>query len=335
MPIPDLKDIIELCTDGDELIIVDGGSRNFNYDLTVMGIKDLVKYSAIYGFEPSPQSHDSVPNIEDEVDKNRPPSRNQVINYPFALANVDGEVILHLSLHPGASSTLPPNAELLGHFRKDKWSGMVEIVDSISVPSIRLDTFVQKAALPRIDFLKLDTQGNELDILQSAGDFIKKIGVIKTELNFLELYLNQPLAHDVMKFLHSLGFALIDLTWSEPCRRFQARPDLKSDSYRLVWGDGIFAQTPHDFKKPHLLKQALILGKLGYRDLAIYQVQNHPGLKPEAKKMLEDYFFALEYQEDITPIRQSLRRLRYWFWMKTGFWVERKPRRYVAEKAAK
>ena len=56
--------------------------------------------------------------------------------------------------------------------------------------------------LDYIDFLKLDTQGNELNIIKSIGSKISNVSVIKTEVEMIPMYKNQPLFHDVSSFLY-------------------------------------------------------------------------------------------------------------------------------------
>ena len=60
--------------------------------------------------------------------------------------------------------------------------------------------------LSHIDFLKMDTQGSEYEILQGAKEILKKTHHIKCECEYKEWYKGQKLAEDVISFLESIGF---------------------------------------------------------------------------------------------------------------------------------
>ena len=106
-----------------------------------------------------------------------------------------------------------------------------------------MESFLVTSGIPHIDLLKLDTQGNELDILKSLGHRINDVQVIKVEVEMVPMYEGQPLFHDVAAYLDSQGFEFVDLVATDPCRRFHARPDLDANSYRMVWGDAVCAST--------------------------------------------------------------------------------------------
>ena len=62
--------------------------------------------------------------------------------------------------------------------------------------------------LSHIDFLKIDTQGSEYEILEGAINTLPNIRHIKCEAEFTEWYKGQRLAKDVISFLKSKGFEL-------------------------------------------------------------------------------------------------------------------------------
>lgn len=71
----------------------------------------------------------------------------------------------------------------------------------IQVPSVILNNVLEKHGIQHVDFLSLDTEGSELEILQSI-DFSKvTIDVITVENNFNETH--------VQTFLESKGFVFI------------------------------------------------------------------------------------------------------------------------------
>lgn len=271
----------EILPSNDKFIVIDGGARG--------GPKDLASLNALcqfHCFEPNPAESGSVNNAM--VNAIQQASENERIYvYPFALCAESGTATLNISLRPGATSTLEPNGELLRRFAADHFSEMEEIVKRIEVPAISLGEFMTQSKLPHIDFLKLDTQGNELDILKSASEYLDKLSVIMTEVEMIPLYKNQALFHDVSQFLHSHGFELIDIRSTPSCRRFHSRSDLPPSAYRLVWGDAIFARRPDDVNKPRSLQQGLILAALGYADIAIDLFDRNGEVSVEQKRQLE------------------------------------------------
>lgn len=274
--------LLNILAADDYLVVVDGGARNGPKDL--VGLEHLCRFHC---FEPNPDALSGVEwSVADEI---QAVSDKQITVYPFALCSESGSTTLNISARPGASSTLEPDRVLLERFEADNFSEMKEIVKRVPVPSISMADFMAKAKVGHIDFMKLDTQGNELDILKSSGDGIESIEVIMTEVEFIPLYKDQPLFHDVSTYLLSRGFELIDIRWVPSCRRFHARPDLPPSAYRLVWGDAIYARKPADACKPRALQQGLVLAGLGYADMAIDLFDRNPVLSQAQREQLESY----------------------------------------------
>jgi FkbM family methyltransferase len=98
---------------------------------------------------------------------------------------VDGEIDFHLCTAGGASSILPfkSDSELEAHWtaqRTDiRYSGT-----SYKVSSTRLDTFLEESGLTAepIEYLHVDAQGVDLDVLKSLGTYINNVraGVVET-----------------------------------------------------------------------------------------------------------------------------------------------------------
>jgi FkbM family methyltransferase len=57
-------------------------------------------------------------------------------------------------------------------------------------------------------FLKIDVQGFELNVLQGCMGLLEKFEYIYVECSFVELYVGQALAQDVIMFLGNAGFQL-------------------------------------------------------------------------------------------------------------------------------
>ena len=83
------------------------------------------------------------------------PGARQVTLDRVAIAGRDGPVTLHLSKNDEASSIL----------RTEGGPG-----DSIEVPGLRLSSFLARHHVRRVDLLKLDAEGAEIQILESLTD---------------------------------------------------------------------------------------------------------------------------------------------------------------------
>ena len=267
----------------DSLIIVDAGARGGTKE-----VESLHSISSIYAFEPNP---DEVEKIDvTGAGKNNTslnPKRGQVSIWPYALAGKTGTSVLNVSRRPGASSLLEPDAESLSHFKKDNWSELVEVVERLDVPSTTVADFAESTGLDYIDLFKLDTQGTELEILESAGALLERVSIIRAEVEFMTMYKGQPLFHHMADVLFKLGFELIDIQHSQSCKRFQYDPYLPPEAYRLIWGDAVFVHRPYDFNAPRAIQKALVLGAMGYVDPALYILSNLPSLDDRTAKELE------------------------------------------------
>lgn len=61
------------------------------------------------------------------------------------------------------------------------------------------------------DLIKMDVQGSELDIMKGSEDVIKKSKYLLLEMQAFEYNKNAPNASEVIAYLHSLNFHLLDL----------------------------------------------------------------------------------------------------------------------------
>lgn len=81
--------------------------------------------------------------------------------------------------------------------------------DSIEVPMFRLDSIIPDELSP--DFLKMDVQGAELDILDGMGNSLKSVRWIYLEVSFVSLNEGSPLFADVFSYLTMKGYSIVDM----------------------------------------------------------------------------------------------------------------------------
>ena len=65
--------------------------------------------------------------------------------------------------------------------------------------------------LPFPDFLKIDTQGSEIDILKGSNKTISQCTLIYLECPILEYNLNAPNFHEYITFMNSIDYVPIDI----------------------------------------------------------------------------------------------------------------------------
>lgn len=75
---------------------------------------------------------------------------------------------------------------------------------SVDVETITLNTYSIGRDIP--NFINLDIQGAELDALRGASNFLAQVAYIYTEVSYVELYKNAPLAKEIDLYLKGFGF---------------------------------------------------------------------------------------------------------------------------------
>jgi FkbM family methyltransferase len=144
----------------------------------------------VTGFEPQPHA------LQRLEEKKGPHERY----LPYALA--DGtERTLHVCELEGMTSLLVPDPAHLALFNLFPTWGTVK--EAIPVTTRKLDDIAEIAAL---DFLKMDVQGAEREVLAHGQVKLADTVVIQTEVSFVPLYKDQPSFGDMDLALRALGF---------------------------------------------------------------------------------------------------------------------------------
>lgn len=64
-----------------------------------------------------------------------------------------------------------------------------------------MDTVYADHGLELPGFLKIDTQGGELDILNGAEALLQTVSMVDVEVELTRIYRGQPTAHDVLRYM--------------------------------------------------------------------------------------------------------------------------------------
>jgi FkbM family methyltransferase len=155
----------------------------------------------IHAFEPFPPTF--------EVLSRETAAEPRIRCVPVALSTTDGKA----SLHSNQSSET--NSLLSTHERASDYSppGTTGLLGNVEIQTKRLDTYCAEQRIERIDFLKVDCQGFDLQVLLGAGDLLnpKTLGAIFVEVLFVPLYEKQAYFEDIHRALTERGYGLVDL----------------------------------------------------------------------------------------------------------------------------
>jgi FkbM family methyltransferase len=111
------------------------------------------------------------------------------------------ERTLHLCGLEGMTSLLVPDPAHLALFNLFPTWG--EVKNSLPVITHRLDDI---AEIAHMDFLKMDIQGSERDVLVHGRNKLRQTVAIQTEISFITLYEGQPTLGEMDAMMRQLGF---------------------------------------------------------------------------------------------------------------------------------
>jgi len=83
---------------------------------------------------------------------------------------------------------------------------------SIKLPCFTLNEIIKTYNLPYPNFIKLDTQGSEIDILNGASDIIDFVDLIAIECPIMEYNSNSPNFYDYLKYFKEHNFLPVQIT---------------------------------------------------------------------------------------------------------------------------
>ena len=137
----------------------------------------------------------------------------------------DKEIKFYNTKKPLCSSFYKPNLDHLGKFSDiDRFN----IVSEDIFVSKCLDTEIKNFEQP--NFIKIDTEGSELDILKGSNKTLLNTFGLEVECSFHQLREKQPLFEDVRKYLENLDFVFIDfvsmIRWEKDSYSFTGQPQI-------------------------------------------------------------------------------------------------------------
>lgn len=175
-----------------EFVLIDvGAAGGFDRRWTLLGNRLFV-----IGFEPGEKEFKSL------ADKG---GHKNIKYYNYCLAKQPRQLKFFVYKNNRNASCLKPNYEFLNRFP------MSERFNLINEVSVDADTLDNTPLALGADFIKIDTEGYELEVLNGGPEVLKNVCGLEVEVEFCGLHKEQPLFADVDTYLRGLGFSLFDL----------------------------------------------------------------------------------------------------------------------------
>jgi len=126
-----------------------------------------------------------------------------------ALGNQKGILPLNVAARSTFSSLLRPRFDQTEFAYADR-----QTVRKVEVEVVTLDDLLPAIAVElgvRRPFLKLDTQGYDLSVIQGADQSLRSIAALQVELSVIPIYEGMPTYLETIASLNALGFSLSNL----------------------------------------------------------------------------------------------------------------------------
>lgn len=216
----------------------------------------------------------SIIGFEPEEEECRKLNEGRHTYLPYALWKEQGEISFHVGKDVSTSSVHPPNWSLLNEFLP-RHSEPRQTTSEVTAWATTLDEALEGR---EVDFIKIDTQGSEYEILTGAERALAGAVGCTLETWTLEVHRGQSLTHDILQLMHERKYRLLDL---QRTAIWQRRGGFRKNRGELVGVDLLyFNREPRDG-----VKAALIADLWGYRAYAAELLKS--AATPQAEELLE------------------------------------------------
>ncbi|TMJ92075.1 MAG: FkbM family methyltransferase, partial [Alphaproteobacteria bacterium] len=223
--------------------------------------------------------------------------------FPYCLGEYNRPGKIFITKNAYASSNLEPSQAYAKHYCELHLDGEVEgvmlqnavydvvygndnsVVDVRDVNICTLDYIMKATAVPQglvPDFLSLDTQGSELNILKGGEQtFHNHCVALATEVEFHPMYKGQPLFSDIFDFALRHGFHFVGFTYLQEISPHRLPLGARAKGV-VAFGDALFFRDIESVRAVArsqnelylmLLKLAFIALNFGYLEFALQAVE--------------------------------------------------------------
>lgn len=261
-----LTDLVALSLPAEERIVVlDGGAREAFRDPRWKSIHP--SRLTLHGFDI---------DAEACADLNRQAAERKLNHHYHALGlwSAPTRRTFRVNQSPGGSSLFPQNKPFTDRWKFEgretarNGADMFYEVDFQDTDLTSLDVWAAEQKVNDVDFMKLNVQGAELEILNGAASLIDSVLGLQVEVSFVETYTDRPFFADLDVWLRRHGFMFFDLIGRFHLGRSRSplnslHTKLRDTSLgQLMEGHGVYFRDPIDLVQKGLPIDFLTLSKL-------------------------------------------------------------------------
>jgi len=182
-----LKKILPTLINSEQPVIFDIGAGRGSYSLEL--IRQFPK-ARIFSFEPHPRNFEALAKA----------TMGRLKIYNMALGDSAGKAILYDRASTDGSNKASLYKEVISEIHKQQIVSVEANIDT-------LENFVKKEGIDYIDYMKVDTEGNDLAVLRGAECLFeaKKIGCLQFEFNEMNV-MSRTFFRDFRIFLKGYTF---------------------------------------------------------------------------------------------------------------------------------
>jgi FkbM family methyltransferase len=172
--------------------------------------------------------------------------------HPIALAGSAGRLEFIRYEEPAANSFYLPNEALINRWcyqRSLPLSSQFRIREKCSIEAVPLLDWSNLSGITDFDFIKLNIQGAELDVLMGAGKLLEQVAGMLVEQTFNPTYVGAPMFGKVYNFIEDAGFTMFDVVGMNHVGRLRSPIHITED--KIFGLNGGWAR--HQFFEGHFL----------------------------------------------------------------------------------
>jgi FkbM family methyltransferase len=189
--------------DSSEIVVVDVGAHRGE---SLSSLSQMYSGSLKYvGLEPNP---DAFMDFESVADALRTGNR-QISCLQCAAGPHDGTTQFRLTKASAVSGIL----QAVNGLSERVPSGDHQVIREIDVDVVSIRSLVSHFSFEKVDLLKIDTEGYDLEVLRGAQDLLmsQSVEAVLTEAFFVPYRVDQAYFWDIASFMNDLGYHFVNL----------------------------------------------------------------------------------------------------------------------------